>query len=134
VQSLYNVVNCCHVSLQAGAWPIPQNNLPAFAIPQELERSVRMVSTSEYTAMALLLCAVLVNTDFTLSVIFYVSMYVSVDDCSLSSSTISTSVVASCTGYTTYALVSRLWLCNETQQMFENVCYTFNKSCWVDVM
>lgn len=28
--------------LQAGAWPIPQNNLPAFAIPQELERSVRM--------------------------------------------------------------------------------------------
>ena len=31
-------------SIQAGAWPIGQSNLPTFAIPQELEKSVRMVS------------------------------------------------------------------------------------------
>ena len=28
---------------QAGAWPIGQSNLPTFAIPQELEKSVSMV-------------------------------------------------------------------------------------------
>ncbi|CAC5381571.1 CUL2 [Mytilus coruscus] len=31
--------------LQAGAWPIGQSNLPTFAIPQELEKSVRMFET-----------------------------------------------------------------------------------------
>lgn len=30
------------LSFQAGAWPIGQSNLPTFAIPQELEKSVRM--------------------------------------------------------------------------------------------
>ena len=29
--------------LQAGAWPIGQSNLPSFAIPQQLETSVRRV-------------------------------------------------------------------------------------------
>lgn len=29
---------------QAGAWPIGQSNLPSFSIPQELEKSVQMVS------------------------------------------------------------------------------------------
>lgn len=28
--------------LQAGAWPIPQTNLPSFALPQELEKSVQL--------------------------------------------------------------------------------------------
>jgi cullin 2 len=28
--------------LQAGAWPIPQTNLPTFALPQELEKSVQL--------------------------------------------------------------------------------------------
>ncbi len=31
------------VGFQAGAWPIGQANLPTFAIPLELEKSVRMV-------------------------------------------------------------------------------------------
>ena len=30
--------------LQAGAWPITQSNLPSFSLPQELEKSVRIVS------------------------------------------------------------------------------------------
>lgn len=30
--------------LQAGAWPISQTNLPAFSLPQELEKSVRAVN------------------------------------------------------------------------------------------
>lgn len=30
--------------LQAGAWPIPQTNLTSFSLPQELEKSVRVVS------------------------------------------------------------------------------------------
>lgn len=30
--------------LQAGAWPITQSNLPTFSLPQELEKSVRIVS------------------------------------------------------------------------------------------
>ena len=29
--------------LQAGAWPITQSNLPTFSLPQELEKSVRIV-------------------------------------------------------------------------------------------
>lgn len=29
--------------LQAGAWPISQTNLPTFSLPQELEKSVRIV-------------------------------------------------------------------------------------------
>lgn len=29
--------------LQAGAWPISQTNLPSFSLPQELEKSVRIV-------------------------------------------------------------------------------------------
>ena len=32
--------------LQAGAWPIGQSNLPSFAIPQELEKSVSMVGNA----------------------------------------------------------------------------------------
>ncbi|KAL5007129.1 hypothetical protein ScPMuIL_015935 [Solemya velum] len=35
-------INFSIMVLQAGAWPIGQSNLPTFAIPQELERSVRM--------------------------------------------------------------------------------------------
>ncbi|ELT99573.1 hypothetical protein CAPTEDRAFT_175514 [Capitella teleta] len=35
-------INFSILVLQAGAWPIGQNNLPTFAIPQELEKSVRM--------------------------------------------------------------------------------------------
>lgn len=35
-------VNFSMLVLQAGAWPINQGNLPTFAIPQELERSVQM--------------------------------------------------------------------------------------------
>jgi len=31
--------------LQAGAWPLGQTNLPTFAIPQELEKSVRLFET-----------------------------------------------------------------------------------------
>jgi cullin 2 len=31
--------------LQAGAWPIPQTNLPTFSLPQELEKSVRIFET-----------------------------------------------------------------------------------------
>ncbi|XP_033762061.1 cullin-2-like isoform X2 [Pecten maximus] len=38
-------VNFTIMVLQAGAWPIGQSNLPTFAIPQELERSVRMFET-----------------------------------------------------------------------------------------
>ena len=30
--------------LQAGAWPITQSNLPTFSLPQELEKSVRIVN------------------------------------------------------------------------------------------
>lgn len=29
--------------LQAGAWPISQTNLPTFSLPQELEKSVKIV-------------------------------------------------------------------------------------------
>jgi cullin 2 len=29
--------------LQAGAWPISNNNLPTFSLPQELEKSIRIV-------------------------------------------------------------------------------------------
>ena len=35
--------NCFLFIIQAGAWPIPQSNLPTFALPQELEKSVHMV-------------------------------------------------------------------------------------------
>ncbi|XP_023933316.1 cullin-2 [Lingula anatina] len=35
-------VNFSILVLQAGAWPIGQSNLPTFAIPQELEKSVQM--------------------------------------------------------------------------------------------
>ncbi|XP_067649383.1 cullin-2-like [Haliotis asinina] len=35
-------VNFSILVLQAGAWPIAQSNLPSFALPQELEKSVRM--------------------------------------------------------------------------------------------
>ena len=31
------------IVLQAGAWPLSQTNLPAFSLPQELEKSVRIV-------------------------------------------------------------------------------------------
>ena len=30
--------------LQAGSWPISQTSLPPFSLPQELEKSVRIVS------------------------------------------------------------------------------------------
>lgn len=29
--------------LQAGAWPISHTNLPTFSVPQELEKSIRIV-------------------------------------------------------------------------------------------
>ena len=32
------------VTLQAGSWPISQTNLPTFSLPQELEKSVRIVN------------------------------------------------------------------------------------------
>ena len=31
------------IVLQAGAWPISHTNLPSFSLPQELEKSVRIV-------------------------------------------------------------------------------------------
>jgi cullin 2 len=30
--------------LQAGAWPISQTNMPSFSLPQELEKSIRIVN------------------------------------------------------------------------------------------
>jgi len=34
--------------LQAGAWPISQTNLPTFSLPQELEKSVRIVNIDSF--------------------------------------------------------------------------------------
>ena len=36
------------VILQAGSWPISQTNLPTFSLPQELEKSVRIVNAFKF--------------------------------------------------------------------------------------
>jgi hypothetical protein len=41
--------------LQAGSWPISQTNMPSFSLPQELEKSVRIV-TINYDFLFYIFC------------------------------------------------------------------------------
>jgi len=44
---------CCCCCYQAGAWPVETANIPSFALPQELERSVHTVRTTLHLTISI---------------------------------------------------------------------------------